>query len=104
MAVKPATWDDVADGDDGENNDVTDVGDGENNDVTDGGDESDDVTDGGGESDDVTDGSDGENDDVETSNSCLFSSSFTLHTSITVPAYLGKDFLHNKHQQYTIQV
>ena len=85
MAVKPATWDDVADGDDGENDDVTDVGDGENNDVTDGGDEI----------DDVTDGSDGE-DDVETSKSCLFSSSFTLHTSITVPAYLDKDCLHNK--------
>ena len=43
MAVKPATWDDVTDGDDGENDDVTDVGDGENNDVTDGGDEIDDL-------------------------------------------------------------
>ena len=67
--MKPATWDDGTDDGGDENNDVTDDGDSENDDVSDGGDE---------------------NDDVETSNSCLFSSSFTLHTSITVPAYLDK--------------
>ena len=83
MAVKPATWDDVTDDGGDENDDVTDDGDSENDDVTDSG---------------------GENDDVETCNSCLFSSSFTLHTSITVPAYLDKGFFHNKHQQHTIEV